>query len=85
MAGSTWWLCPNTPPCGHGAVLHDIEEADDPLPRCCAEDCGCGERTDALRELAAAERAARTGPLTIVEEIADAYDVPVSALGPAWR
>jgi hypothetical protein len=37
-----WWLCPNTPRCGHGAVLHDIEDYDDPLPRCCVEDCGCG-------------------------------------------
>jgi hypothetical protein len=38
----TWWRCPNEPPCPHGAVLHDIEDAEDQLPRCCAEGCGCG-------------------------------------------
>lgn len=37
-----WWKCPNDPPCPHGAVLHDVDELDDPLPRCCAEGCDCG-------------------------------------------
>lgn len=39
---SAWWLCPNDPPCPHGAVLHDVEDYDDPSPTCCAEDCSCG-------------------------------------------
>lgn len=37
-----WWLCPNLPRCGHPAVLHDIEEYDDPVPRCCVDGCRCG-------------------------------------------
>lgn len=37
-----WWICPNDPPCIHGAALHDIEELGDPLPRCCSEGCPCG-------------------------------------------
>jgi hypothetical protein len=39
-----WWLCPNRPRCPHGAVLHDIRDHDDPLPRCCADGCDCGSR-----------------------------------------
>lgn len=37
-----WWLCPNDPPCIHGAALHDVEDFGDPLPRCCSEGCPCG-------------------------------------------
>lgn len=37
--------CPNDPPCGH--VLHDIHEAGDPYPTCCAEGCRCGHPGDA--------------------------------------
>lgn len=40
-----WWLCPNDPPCPHASVLHDISERDDLVPRCCADDCRCGEGT----------------------------------------
>lgn len=47
-----WWLCPNDPPCGHAAALHDVEDFGDPSPRCCFEGCTCGaqakrEATDA--------------------------------------
>lgn len=34
--------CPNTPPCGHARIAHDVEDADDPLPMCCVDGCGCG-------------------------------------------
>lgn len=37
-----WWLCPNEPRCPHGAVLHDVDDYDDPSPTCCVEGCGCG-------------------------------------------
>jgi hypothetical protein len=37
-----WWLCPNEPRCAHPAALHDVEDFDDPTPRCCAEGCDCG-------------------------------------------
>lgn len=37
-----WWLCPNTPPCPHGAALHDIEDLEDTSPRCCFQGCACG-------------------------------------------
>lgn len=37
-----WWLCPNQPRCGHGAVLHDVDDYDDPIPRCCVDGCPCG-------------------------------------------
>lgn len=40
-----WWLCPNTPPCPHGAALHDIEDFEDTRPTCCADDCACGQPT----------------------------------------
>jgi hypothetical protein len=39
---SDWWRCPNDPPCDHGAILHDINERDDPSPRCCVDGCDCG-------------------------------------------
>ena len=39
-----WWVCPNQPPCPHGAVVHDVEDFDDRLPRCCVEGCGCGQK-----------------------------------------
>jgi hypothetical protein len=38
-----WWLCPNEPRCPHARVFHDVEDYDDPLPRCCAEGCDCGK------------------------------------------
>lgn len=37
-----WWLCPNTPPCPHGAALHDVEDLEDASPRCCFQGCACG-------------------------------------------
>lgn len=36
-----WWKCPNTPPCEHGRVLHDIEDWES-LPRCGVGGCECG-------------------------------------------
>ena len=39
--GGQWWLCPNDPPCPHGAVLHDGDGADEPFT-CGAEGCTCG-------------------------------------------
>lgn len=39
----TWWRCPSNPPCEHAALFHDIEEYDDPRPRCCVEGCDCGK------------------------------------------
>jgi hypothetical protein len=35
---------PNEPPCPHPALVHDIEDWEDMVPRCCAEGCGCGAR-----------------------------------------
>lgn len=54
---SAWWLCPNDPPCGHGAVLHDVEDHEDPSPTCCVEGCGCG-RPAGVTKLAMPERRA---------------------------
>jgi uncharacterized low-complexity protein len=34
--------CPNTPPCAHSSLFHDVEDDEDTVPRCCAEDCPCG-------------------------------------------
>src|ERR1700753_1013270 len=39
-----WWLCPNQPRCGHPAVLHDIYDSEDEMPRCCVPGCPCGAR-----------------------------------------
>lgn len=53
MAGDqlrSWWLCPNTPRCPHGALLHDIEDYDDPSPRCCIEGCDCGRAVPSSKE-----------------------------------
>jgi hypothetical protein len=36
-----WWLCPNTPPCPHAAVVHDIYDWGDPAPNCCIDGCTC--------------------------------------------
>jgi len=41
-----WWLCPNDPPCGHGAALHDIEDYGDDSPICCIEGCRCGRQVE---------------------------------------
>jgi hypothetical protein len=41
-----WWLCPNTPRCPHGAVLHDVEDWEDMSPTCCVDGCGCGTQLD---------------------------------------
>jgi hypothetical protein len=38
---SSWWLCPNTPPCPHTAVVHDICDWGDPAPTCCIDGCTC--------------------------------------------
>lgn len=37
--------CPNTPPCPHWAGLHDIDDYDDPTPKCCVDGCTCGHPT----------------------------------------
>lgn len=46
MSGLTgapaWLVCPNTPPCGHSGLFHDIHEPDDPRPTCCIGACRCG-------------------------------------------
>jgi hypothetical protein len=34
--------CPNTPPCPHPKVVHDIDSAEDPKPMCRAKGCDCG-------------------------------------------
>lgn len=36
--------CPNQPPCGHSGLVHEIDDWDGPLPRCCEEGCVCGAR-----------------------------------------
>ena len=41
---TAWWLCPNEPRCGHAAAVHDVYDAEDEVPRCCAEGCMCGGR-----------------------------------------
>jgi len=46
-----WWLCPNEPKCPHAALFHDIEEMDDPLPRCCFDDCACGQKPPPVTHL----------------------------------
>lgn len=40
--------CPNEPPCPHPGLLHDIEDYDDPSPRCCVEGCSCGANQERL-------------------------------------
>lgn len=49
--GTAWWLCPNEPRCPHAAVVHDIEEQGDPLPRCCADGCPCGQKPPPVTHL----------------------------------
>jgi hypothetical protein len=59
-----WWLCPNEPRCGHAAVIHDVYDAEDEVPRCCAEGCQCGARPKPgpmTREEYQAQLAARDG------------------------
>lgn len=34
--------CPNTPPCPHARIAHDVEDENDPLPMCCVGGCRCG-------------------------------------------
>jgi hypothetical protein len=41
-----WWMCPNEPGCPHPGLIHDIYDADDTRPRCCAEGCDCGKRPE---------------------------------------
>ncbi len=43
-AGSRWWLCPNRPPCTHAAVVHDVDDLEDPIPRCRVSGCPCGAK-----------------------------------------
>ncbi|HEX3781730.1 MAG TPA: hypothetical protein VHX38_18865 [Pseudonocardiaceae bacterium] len=40
VAGLT--ACPNTPPCPHPKLVHDIDELNAPRPTCCAVGCTCG-------------------------------------------
>lgn len=44
----SWWLCPNDPPCPHGAIVHDVEDYEDPSPTCCVEGCSCGHPVPAV-------------------------------------
>ncbi len=37
-----WWLCPNVPPCPHGAVFHDTDGDTERPDTCCVEGCTCG-------------------------------------------
>ncbi|ANN16219.1 hypothetical protein SD37_11585 [Amycolatopsis orientalis] len=38
--------CPNTPPCEHPAMIHDVSgDPEDPKPMCCADGCACGQPT----------------------------------------
>jgi hypothetical protein len=39
---TAWWLCPNVPPCPHGAVFHDTDGDTEILDTCCVEGCTCG-------------------------------------------
>jgi hypothetical protein len=45
--------CPNTPPCEHPGYVHDIEDDDDPLPTCGADneagECPCGHAPAGFR------------------------------------
>ena len=43
MPDRGWWRCPNDPPCPHGAIVHDIYDDEDLVPRCCADGCDCGK------------------------------------------
>jgi hypothetical protein len=43
----TWWACPNVPPCPHGGAVHDVEDLEDEVPRCCMEGCDCGRDREA--------------------------------------
>jgi len=45
--------CPNEPPCSHSGLVHEIGDWDDPLPRCCSDDCDCGtaERQEGMRDV----------------------------------
>lgn len=47
---SGWWRCPARR-CPHPFNLHDIEDADDELPRCCVDGCDCGRKDPALSEV----------------------------------
>jgi hypothetical protein len=50
--------CPNSPPCGHSGLLHDVQDWDDTLPRCCSDGCLCGAApVPAEAETAASSRA----------------------------
>ena len=44
MTTLQWWKCPNDPPCPHGAIIHDVYDLEDEVPRCCVEGCTCGYR-----------------------------------------
>jgi hypothetical protein len=39
---AAWLRCPNTPPCPHPALVHDIWDYDDPRSTCCIDGCRCG-------------------------------------------
>lgn len=60
---ATFTPCPNSPPCAHGAVMHDAHEPGDPYPACCVPPCRCGHpgtatvyrRDDGTREVADAD------------------------------
>ncbi len=56
-----WWVCPNEPRCPHAAVLHDVYDDEDEVPRCCAEGCQCGARPGAAALDMAATRGVSAG------------------------
>lgn len=69
--------CPNTPPCEHPAMIHDVSgDPEDPKPMCCADGCSCGQPTPEL--------AAEPGPLPFaLLTIAGPFDEPaVHIAGP---
>jgi len=43
-APAPWGRCPNTPPCEHPSLIHDVSgDPEDPKPMCCADGCRCGQ------------------------------------------
>jgi hypothetical protein len=65
-----WWRCPNDPPCPHAGLFHDVEDFDDPSPRCCVDGCDCGGSPlgDARPKVALLERRLRE-PACEVDEL----------------
>jgi hypothetical protein len=53
------WNCPNTPPCEHPSLVHDVSgDPEDPKPMCCADGCRCGQPDPGPDEVAELHAAA---------------------------